>query len=81
MSSGANQDRPEEAAKISPVPSAPQLVRGRVPVSDAANDNSADWRSVWSRHVVRPLRRLAAALLQVHAWMKVLLDLVLTRRN
>jgi hypothetical protein len=59
MSSGANQDRPKTAmVNLAQLPS---VQRGRLLHASAANDNATDWRSVWTRRVVRPLGYMASA--------------------
>lgn len=60
MSTGANQDRPEANAPNRAASSSLLLLRSRHPYIVAANDNSPDWRSIWARNIVRPLRRFAS---------------------
>jgi hypothetical protein len=36
------------------------LLRSRLPLPAPANDNGADWRSIWARRFVRPAGRLIA---------------------
>jgi hypothetical protein len=62
MSTGTNKDRPDAHYGDVVAYRALQLQRSRLPQAQPANDNAADWRSIWARRFVRPFQRLMALL-------------------